>query len=356
MFNLIEVYFDLIYLLLMTGFGLALLLEKGKKAKLLAAMALLLASGDACHLLPRVYGHLSPAGLAGNQFYLSYGQMITGITMSVFYLLYFYYYRAAGGKSTKGRQLLLYGLLAIRIVLVLLPANHWGGESPYAMAIARNIPFLFMGIALVAWTYADGEIPGFKRASYLIAASFFFYVLVVIFSPFIPVVGALMLPKTICYIMLVNGLYEKEAGKVDTEKIGKVAVVSLEIGLLLGALYREFTHINGFTAHTTLSLAHPHMILLGAVFSFAMFLYLRVENRDGRNLHTYYRVYLLALMYFIASLVIRGMYTLVSSGAALYPDGAISGMAGLGHIGLTVAMIAFILKARKKEAMREQIA
>lgn len=31
MFNLIEVYFDLIYLLLMTGFGLALLLEKGKK-------------------------------------------------------------------------------------------------------------------------------------------------------------------------------------------------------------------------------------------------------------------------------------------------------------------------------------
>lgn len=356
MFKIVEVYFDLVYLLLMMGFGLALLLEKGKRAKLLAAMAILLALGDACHLLPRVYGHLSPGGLAGNRMYLSYGQMITSLTMSVFYLLYFYYYRSAGGKATKGRQWTLFCFLALRVVLVLLPANNWGGESPYAMALIRNIPFLIMGLALVAWTYGDREISGFKRASYLIAASFFFYALVVIVSPFIPAFGAFMLPKTICYILLVDGLYEKEAGKVDGRKIGKGAVVCLELGLLLGALYREFTRINGFTKRTTLSLAHPHMLLLGAVFSFALFLYLRVEKEDGRNLHKNYRFYLLTIYYFIASLVIRGIYTLASGGAALYPDGALSGMAGLGHIALTISIIALILKARREEQAIEQTA
>lgn len=349
MFKIVEVYFDLVYLLLMMGFGLALLLEKEKGAKLLAAMAILLALGDACHLLPRVYGHLSPGGLAGNRMYLSYGQMITSLTMSVFYLLYFYYYRAAGGKATKGRQWLIYGLLALRVILVLLPANNWGGESPYAMGLIRNVPFLIMGIALVVWTYGDGEIPGFKRASYLIAASFFFYALVVIFSTFIPAFGAFMLPKTVCYIMLVDGLYEKEAGKVDGRKIGKGAVVCLELGLMLGALYREFTRINGFTERSTLSLAHPHMLLLGAIFSFALFLYLRVEKEDGRNLHKNYRLYLLTMNYFIASLIIRGIYTLASGGAALYPDAALSGMVGIGHIALTIAIIALILKARKGE-------
>ena len=327
MFKIVEVYFDLVYLLLMMGFGLALLLEKGKRAKLLAAMAILLALGDACHLLPRVYGHLSPGGLAGNQMYLSYGQMITSLTMSVFYLLYFYYYRSAGGKATKGRQWLIYGLLALRVVLVLLPANNWGGESPYAMGLIRNIPFLIMGLALV-----------------------------VIVSPFIPAFGAFMLPKTVCYILLVDGLYEKEAGKVNGKKIGKGAVVCLELGLLLGALYREFTRINGFTERTTLSLAHPHMLLLGAVFSFALFLYLRVEKEDGQNLHRNYRFYLVTIYYFIASLVIRGIYTLVSGGAALYPDAALSRMAGIGHIALTISIIALILKARKEPEAMEQTA
>lgn len=90
MFKLFEVYFDLIYLSLMFGMGLRTLLEKGKSRKLLAAMAILLAAGDACHLLPRVYAHLSPGGLAAYTYYLSYGQMITGLTMSVFYLLFLF--------------------------------------------------------------------------------------------------------------------------------------------------------------------------------------------------------------------------------------------------------------------------
>ena len=62
MYKIIEVYFDLFYLLLVMGFSIRLLLERGKRPRVLAIMSFLLVIGDAFHLLPRIYGHLSAGG------------------------------------------------------------------------------------------------------------------------------------------------------------------------------------------------------------------------------------------------------------------------------------------------------
>ena len=86
---IVESLFDVTYLSLVIGLGIRLLLEKSKDAKLFGLMAILLGAGDAFHLLPRIVSHLNPKGFEGHSFALSWGQFITSITMTIFYVLYY---------------------------------------------------------------------------------------------------------------------------------------------------------------------------------------------------------------------------------------------------------------------------
>lgn len=87
-FGKVEAVFDLFYLAAGLAIGLWLLRSAGESmARLLAGiMALVLAGGDAFHLIPRVRVILSgrEEALRGA---LGRGKQITSITMTVFYLL-----------------------------------------------------------------------------------------------------------------------------------------------------------------------------------------------------------------------------------------------------------------------------
>lgn len=355
MFKLFEVYFDLIYLSLMFGIGLRTLLEKGKSRKLLAAMATLLAAGDACHLLPRVYAHLSPGGLATYTYYLSYGQMITGLTMSVFYLLFLFYYQEKGGKITRMRRYMFFALFGLRILFVLLPNNNWGGESPYCMALLRNAPFLLMGIALIIWMQQEQNLPTMRQSSLFIGGSFLFYALVVLFVPFIPSFGAFMMPKTVCYILLIFGLYKEEAGNFNRYSFLKASLTCLELGLILGVFYREFTKLFCYQSTNKLVLGHPHMLILGFAFFFLLYLLATIEKLDVKYIKKSYVVYILGLAYFIASILLRGIYQVAAQGQTVYSDSAIAGFAGIGHVVLGVGLISICMAVLKSLRVKDSI-
>lgn len=150
--GLIESLFDITYLMLVIGLGVRLLLIKDKNARLFGIMAVILGVGDAFHLLPRVISHLSPGGFAAHALALSYGKMVTGITMTIFYLLFYFYYREISKDKDDKKKWIIIALSAVRIVLVLLPQNSWSTGGNYNMGIIRNIPFLIMGILLMLWT------------------------------------------------------------------------------------------------------------------------------------------------------------------------------------------------------------
>ena len=131
--------------------------------------------------------------------------------MTVFYVLMFTVVRLKTGLTDMSAfdnavRISLYILAAVRIVLCLFPDNRWfDKEGSLKWGVVRNVPFVLMGIIMVVWLI-HGSIASLWNMyllAVLIVLSFAFYVPVVLFAKKKPAVGMLMIPKTICYIVMI---------------------------------------------------------------------------------------------------------------------------------------------------------
>lgn len=237
-----ESIFDLTYLDLVIGLGIRLLINRDKKSKMFGIMAILLGLGDSFHLLPRIVSHLSPGGFEANASFLSWGQFVTSITMTIFYVIFYHFYKNQSSDYDKRKMIAVYALAALRIVLVLLPANNWGQmPGDYMFGIYRNIPFAILGGLLIFWSYRRKDYPGLGRMWYLILISFLCYIPVVIWSDAFPLVGILMIPKTVAYLMIVISGFQYFVGEFGKINLLGLSLVNLIMGLVVGVFYREFT-------------------------------------------------------------------------------------------------------------------
>ena len=165
--------------------------------------ALILGCGDAFHLIPRVMNYFSEADFRAA---LGIGKLITSISMTVFYLLLYYIW--LGFFRMREKQSLtasLRILVIIRIVLCLLPQNGWMENSTdLVWGTIRNIPFVLIGASVcLLYFQKRGEDQGFRNFWLYILLSFLFYIPVAVGAGLLPMLGMLMLPKTICYICMI---------------------------------------------------------------------------------------------------------------------------------------------------------
>ncbi len=199
-FGTVEAVFDLCYLAAALAIGGVLLLS-GKT--LMGVMALVLAGGDAFHLIPRV-AVIRTENEEALRARLGRGKQITSITMTVFYLLLWRLSvpLAVGGFSWWDAA--VYLLAAARIALCLLPQNRWADRyPPVGPGLARNVPFFAMGL-LVAWRFFTlrNTLSGFYWLWLAVLLSFLFYLPVVVWANRNPKIGMLMLPKTCMYVWI----------------------------------------------------------------------------------------------------------------------------------------------------------
>lgn len=203
-----ETVFDILYLSFALIAGLTMLTKGATPlVKKAGAMAALLGAGDAFHLVPRAYA-LWTDGLAANAAALGFGKFVTSITMTIFYMILYYiwrdYYHIAGRRSLTTTLWVLAGL---RIGLCLLPQNQWlSYRQPLFFGILRNIPFAVMGILIIVLFAQEVARTGdrvFRHMPLAVGLSFGFYLPVVLFSETVPIVGALMIPKTMAYVWVV---------------------------------------------------------------------------------------------------------------------------------------------------------
>lgn len=205
---LMETIFDGAYLLFVIVVGLRMLWRgQGSLAKKFGWMTLILGVGDAFHLLPRCYA-LWTTGLEANAAALGIGKLITSITMTVFYLfLYAIWRQYYGIGGRKGLSVSMWGLFILRVIFCLLPQNQWlVYRQPLFFGVLRNIPFTIMGLIIIvifAQEIAKSHDQALRFLPLAVALSFGFYLPVVLFGGVAPMIGMLMIPKTLVYAWIV---------------------------------------------------------------------------------------------------------------------------------------------------------
>ena len=202
---IMETIFESGYLLfaLICGTYLVIKSNNNKATLLFGISLLLLGFGDGFHLVPRMYA-LNTDGIENNTYWLGIGKLITSITMTIFYVIIYIALQIKYNKKTPLWLNIVYSILFIaRIVLVAMPQNEWTGKSPYSWIIIRNIPFILMGVIFICLAYDYAKKDKYLKWMWLLVIlSFIFYMITTFGAPYVSILGLMMLPKTICYIIV----------------------------------------------------------------------------------------------------------------------------------------------------------
>ena len=168
-----------------------------------ALMCLLLGVGDSFHLIPRIRINLKGPGKHDN-YHLGMGNLISSVTMTLFYLLLFQVMsvRNPEQKAPHFLYLVLLALTSVRLILCTFPQNDWlkKYEKDNSWHIIRNVPFVIIGLITIYYLIA------YYRQylmAFLVFASFLCYMIVVLFASKKKALGMFMIPKTICYIWMI---------------------------------------------------------------------------------------------------------------------------------------------------------
>ena len=208
-----ESTFDILYLVFAILTGILILIKhRNKNDVLMGTAALVLGLGDSFHLVPRVLNYFIDSDFT---WFLGFGKLVTSITMTIFYILVFLLYKSVYNKNDKGTKttgIAIYVLAALRIVLCLMPGNNWfTGEGSMLWAFLRNLPFIVIGgIVVCLYFKVRKEEKCFSRLWLYTTLSFLFYIPVAIFASLLPILGMLMLPKTVCYILMLVSFIRKQ--------------------------------------------------------------------------------------------------------------------------------------------------
>ena len=199
-----ESTFDILYLLFAIISGIQILSRAGNQTERKMGLAtLILGCGDAFHLVPRVLNHFITADFTAA---LGIGKLITSITMTVFYVLMYQIYLGRYELAEKrNTTLAVMVLAAVRVFLCLCSQNGWLTNSGSVLwGVIRNVPFIALG-AIICWLYYTRRQADklFAPVWIYILLSFLFYIPVAVGASIVPMLGMLMLPKTICYILLI---------------------------------------------------------------------------------------------------------------------------------------------------------
>ena len=199
-----ESLFDIAYLLFAIVSG-CVMLRRARKGvgRLMGLAALILGCGDAFHLVPRVLNYFTAGDLTAA---LGLGKLVTSVTMTVFYvLMYRIWLGVYRVREDRRITALVWCLAAVRVILCLFPQNSWlenGGSVGWA--VLRNVPFILLGAVIFALYFRRRrEFAPFRAMWLWILLSFLFYIPVAVAAGLVPMLGMLMLPKTICYVLMI---------------------------------------------------------------------------------------------------------------------------------------------------------
>jgi hypothetical protein len=219
-----EVIFNVAYLIAIWGIVILMTLHRDRVApqdRRVASLGrwafLLLALGDTGHVGFRVWAYAagsleSMVNVLGREVGLvGLGALATAITVTVFYVLVLMMWQARTGKPYGWFGMLLFAMAALRLLLMIPAVNQWNSVTPpQPWSIVRNLPLTIAGLG-VAWLILRDALAAHDRpfvwVGGLILVSYAMYIPVILFVQQAPMVGMLMIPKTLAYVGIAVVLY-----------------------------------------------------------------------------------------------------------------------------------------------------
>ncbi|WP_248959694.1 DUF2871 domain-containing protein [Sphaerisporangium perillae] len=129
------------------------------------------------------------------------------------------------------------------------------------------------------------------------------------------------------------------------KKLYYAAHIYMILGVVSGLYYRELTKFNDFTGDNQLGVVHTHLLVLGMLFYLVVLALEKLFTLSASNLFNWsFWVYNAGLALTVLMMIIHGTQTVLGAKTSA----AISGIAGLGHIVLTVGLILFFINLGKR--------
>jgi len=140
------------------------------------------------------------AGLVG------LGALSTATTVTFFYALVLVIWHKRVEKPYGWFGLLLFAAGAVRLVIMAFPQNQWNRTVPiWGWSMARNLPLMLQGLGVAYLILRDAAAlkdRTFTKIGWMIIASYTFYLPVILFIQRAPMLGMLMIPKTMAYVAI----------------------------------------------------------------------------------------------------------------------------------------------------------
>jgi hypothetical protein len=128
-------------------------------------------------------------------------------------------------------------------------------------------------------------------------------------------------------------------------KIYYAALTYMILGLISGLVYREVTKAKDFTGQTQLGLVHAHLLTLGMLFFLLVLVLEKLFTLTASTLFGwFFWTYNAGLAVTVGMMVTHGTMTVYGKE---FSD-ALAGVAGLGHIILTVGLVLFFIVLGKR--------
>jgi hypothetical protein len=215
----VEIIFNLAYLMVVWGLVIAMLrrrtyipVSERRLTRLFIWAFTLLALGDTGHVGFRVLAYAlggleTTLNIAGVEIGLvGLGALSTGITVTLFYILMLMIWHERFRTPYGWFGYLLFIVSSIRLFLMIFPQNQWNSiEPPMPWGIYRNVPLIILGIGVAYLMIRDSiaiKDRTFTWIGGLILISYAMYIPVILFVGGVPVIGMLMIPKTLAYVMI----------------------------------------------------------------------------------------------------------------------------------------------------------
>jgi hypothetical protein len=134
------------------------------------------------------------------------GALATAYTVTIFYMLVLMIWQRRYNKPYGWFGVLLWVTAVFRLVIMLFPANEWNNTvPPQTWSLIRNVPLMIQGLG-VAYLILRDSIQAhdkpFTWVGVMILVSYAFYLPVILLVQRMPLIGMLMIPKTLAYVAI----------------------------------------------------------------------------------------------------------------------------------------------------------